>query len=56
MTAKITSSRTQNPRDLDFLTQLRAYLGNNPTHSTNNKNPGKNIQTQLRNFLRKGKS
>ena len=55
MTAKISGSITPNPRDFDFLAQLRVYMHKVFTNNSKVQNDQTRIKTQLRSFLKKGK-
>jgi len=55
MNAKITTVRAPNPKDFDFLTQLRGYMDSISKSNPKEQNAQTNIQTQLRSFLRRGK-
>ncbi len=55
ITSKITTSITPNPKDFDFLVQLKAYIGKIPKTESKKQNNGTHIQVRLRSFLRKGK-
>ena len=56
MTAKIIGNINPNPGDSDFMPQLRVYMHKVFTNNSKEQNDQTRIQTQLRTFLKKGKS
>lgn len=56
MTTKIIGNINPNPGDAEFMAQLRAYMYKIFTDNSKAQNDQTRIQTQLRTFLKKGKS
>jgi len=56
MTTKIIGNINPNPGDAEFMAQLRVYIYKVFTDNSKAQNDQTRIQTQLRTFLKKGKS